>query len=183
RRARPQVEALEDRCVLHSLSLTPLVPVSGTSPFLDCPIVVNDPDFGQSTEVEPHLAVNPANPNHLVGAWIQDFARGIVAAVSFNGGDTWQSVVIPGVTQCAGGIYPHAGDPWVSFAANGDVYVSQIGFDFPPAGNPNALLVSKSTDGGLTWGAPTTIVTGDRDFQEKAAITADPTDPQLAYLA
>jgi hypothetical protein len=165
------------------LGLTPLVEVSGPSPFLDCPIAANDPDFGKSTEVEPYVAVDPTNPDHLVGAWIQDFARGIVAAVSFNGGDTWQSVVIPGVTQCAGGIYPHASDPWVSFAPNGDVYVCLIGFDFPPAGNPNALLVSKSTDGGLTWGAPTTIVTGDKAFQEKAAITADPTNPQFAYLA
>ena len=95
---RPRMEILEDRCVPHGLSLTPLVEVSGPSPFLDCPIAANDPDFGKSTEVEPYVAVDPTNPDHLVGAWIQDFARGIVAAVSFNGGDTWQSVVIPGVT-------------------------------------------------------------------------------------
>ncbi len=183
-RTRLQVEILEDRWVLDSLTLTPLVGVSGPSPFLDCPLVVNDPFFGQSTEVEPYVAVNPTNPNHLVGAWIQDFARGIVAGVSFNGGNTWQSVVIPQTVQCDGGVWPHASDPWISFAPNGDVYLSLIGFSgFPFFGKPNAILVSKSTDGGLTWGAPTTIVAGEKDYHDKESITADPTDAQYVYAA
>ena len=155
--------------------------VSGPSPFAECSIAVNDPF--NDLEVEPYVAVDPLNTRHLVGAWIQDFARGIVAAVSFDSGNTWQSVVIPGVTVCSGGIYPHASDPWVSFAPNGDVYLSLGGHDMPPSGNPNAVLVSKSTDGGLTWGAPTTIVTGTGNFDrhDKYSVTADPTSSQLAY--
>src|SRR5262249_9473433 len=120
-RARPQVEPLESRCVLSDLRLTPLVQVSGPSPFLGNPIEANDPPVTINSEVEPYLPVDPTNAKHLVGAWIQDFARGIVAAVSFDGGNTWQSAVVPGATLASGGTYPHSTDPWVSFAPNGDV--------------------------------------------------------------
>src|SRR5262249_34941133 len=134
-----------------------------------------------NSEVEPYVAVDPTNSKHLVGAWIQDFARGIVSAVSFNGGDTWQSMVIPGVTQCAGGAYPHSSDPWVSFAPHGDGYLSLIGPDFPEDGNPNAILVSKSPNGGLNWGAPTALITDTSFANDKPSITADPTNSLLAY--
>jgi hypothetical protein len=115
-----------------------------------------------------------------VGAWIQDASRGIVAGVSFNGGDTWQSVVIPGISLCSGGIYGAAADPWVSFAPNGDVYISSI--ENPGADKrARAVLVNKSTDGGLTWSGPTSIVVATNDYVDKESITADPTNPQFVY--
>ncbi len=45
-------------------------------------------------EVEPHLAIDPSNPNHLVAAWQQDRlsdggARGLATAVSVDGGSSW----------------------------------------------------------------------------------------------
>jgi hypothetical protein len=178
---RPQVELLESRDVPSTFNLTPLVPVSGPSPFLGNPIEANDPASTINSEVEPYLAVDPENPNHLVGAWIQDFARGIVAGVSFNGGNTWQSVVIPGATAASGGTYPHSSDPWVSFAPNGDVYLSLIGHDFPDDSG-DTIYVSKSSDGGLTWGAPTAIAPVDQKFaHDKESITADPTNSQIVY--
>jgi hypothetical protein len=181
-RTRPQLELLESRDVPSTFQLTPLVQVSSTSPFDGSPIEANDPAFARNSEVEPYVAVDPTNAKHLVGAWIQDFARGIVAAVSFDAGDTWRSVVIPGGgTLAAGGTHPHAADPWVSFAPNGDVYLSFQGFDFP-VGTPADILVSKSTDGGLSWRTPTTIVTGGNDFNDKPTITADPTNAQFAYV-
>jgi hypothetical protein len=181
-RTRPRLELLESRDVPSTFQLTPLVQVSNTSPFDNNPIEANDPAFARNSEVEPYVAVDPTNPKHLVGAWIQDFARGIVSAVSFDAGNTWQSVVFPGGgTDHAGRNYPHVADPWVSFAPNGDVYLSMQGFDFP-VGTPADILVSKSTDGGLHWGAPTAIVTGKNDFNDKPTITADPTNAQFAYV-
>ncbi|HMC67497.1 MAG TPA: sialidase family protein, partial [Gemmataceae bacterium] len=182
-RASLQVELLESRCLLSNLNLTPLVPVSGPSPFLGNPIEANDPAVTINSEVEPYVAVDPTNSKHLVGAWIQDFARGIVAAASFNGGNTWQSVVIPGVTVASGGAYPHSSDPWVSFAPNGDVYLSLLVHDLPEEENPNAILVSKSTDGGLSWGGPTTLIADNSFLNEKPSITADPSDARFAYAA
>src|SRR5262249_54223060 len=159
--------------VPSGFNLTPLVQVSGPSPFLGNPIEANDPALTVNVETEPYVAVDPRNPDHLVGAWIQDFARGIVAAVSFNGGSSWQSVVVPGLSLCSGGQYPHSSDPWVSFVPNGDVYLSSLGNNFDE-GEPNAVLVSKSTDGGLTWGAPTAVNTDSIALNDKDSITADP---------
>src|SRR5262245_32664585 len=137
-----EVEPLESRDVPSTFNLTPLVQVSGTSPFDNNPIEANDPAVTRNSEVEPYVAVDPTNPKHLVGAWIQDFARGIVSAVSFDAGNTWRSVVVPGITQAAGGTSPHSSKPWVSFAPNGTVYLTSMGHDFPLTGD--AILVSKS---------------------------------------
>jgi hypothetical protein len=174
------VELLESRDVPSTFNLTPLVQVSGPSPFLGNPVESNDPPGTTNLEFEPYVAVDTTNSNHLVGAWIQDLNRGIVAGVSFNGGNTWQSVVIPGISLSSGGIYPYSFDPWVSFAPNGDVYVSACGTEVQ-GDFSKAVLVSKSTDGGLTWGTPASFVAGKNDFYDKASITADPTNAQFVY--
>ncbi len=99
---------------------------------------------------EPIVAVNPIHPNNIVTAWIQGPFQDIIAAVSFDGGQTWQSVPIP-LTTCSGGPFGGAGDPWLSFAPNGDLYaVAETGSSFSTLG----IYVSKSDDGGLHWSAP-----------------------------
>ena len=131
--------------------------VSGPDPLIQC----EPPGWPFANgEAEPQLAVDPTNPKHFVGVWNQA-GHGIVAGLSFNGGKSWQEVVIPGLTSCSGGPWPFAADPWVSIAANGDVYVSALGLGADAAGR--AILVNKSTDGGLTWAQaslPTTSVIG-----------------------
>src|SRR5262249_46319364 len=172
-RRRPQLELLESRCVMSNFNLTHVVQVSEPDPLAGCL-----PGYPFSNdEAEPQLAVDPTNPRHFVGVWNQD-ALGVVAGVSFNGGNSWQEVVIPGFTVCSGGTWTYIADPWVSFAPNGDVYVSAEGQD--ANFNQKAILVNRSTDGGLTWGAPTTFLSGN-DSYDKDSITADPTTPQLAY--
>ena len=91
RRPRLELEILESRSLLSTLHLTPLVQASGADPFIDCA----PPGWPINVEVEPQLAVDPTNSNHLVGVWSED-ALGMVAGVSFNGGNSWQSVVVPG---------------------------------------------------------------------------------------
>src|SRR5207245_7692495 len=44
---------------------------------------------------EPTVAVNPVNPKNIVAAWMSGFVQGIIAAVSFDGGQTWQLVPLP----------------------------------------------------------------------------------------
>src|SRR5262249_4125810 len=113
---------------------------------------------------------------------------GIGAAVSFDGGKKWQTASIPGLTLCAGGPRQRAGDSWLSFAPNGDLYHSTVIVDLQGtakgfAFTPNSIVVTKSTDGGLTWGPPTTLIedTDPTFFNDKDAITADPTDARFAY--
>jgi hypothetical protein len=124
---------------------------------------------------EPFVAVNPVEPNNIVAAWIQGPFQDIIAAVSFDGGQTWQPVPIP-LTVCSGGSYLGAGDPWLSFAPNGDLYAIAI------AGNTsNQIFVTKSSDGGLHWSAAT-LVSGNVDLPpDHPSITADPTDARLVY--
>jgi hypothetical protein len=194
-RARLKVELLESRCLLSTFTpggvkLTPLVQVSSTSPFLGNN---NDNIAGQfgtvflNSEVEPSLAVDPTNPKHLVGAWQQDRwsdggARGIVTGVTYDGGTTWSLTPVPGVTQVTGGPLPRGSDPWVSFAPNGDVYVSTLAVVdvFSP---DQTLYVNKSTDGGKSWGAPTAIIsdTDPNIVDDKESVTADPTNSHYAY--
>src|SRR3989442_6605033 len=181
-----------------------LAQVSGTSPFAGCTAddvagqIARDPS-GQrevllNAEVEPWVDVNPTNPNNIVAFWQQDRwsdggSRGLVAGVSMNGGTSWTSVAIPGITLCSGGTFERASDPWLSFAPNGTVHQISLALDIdPPANRPggngrNALLTSPSTNGGLTWSAPITIIQDEnpRFLNDKESITADPTDSNFVY--
>src|SRR5205814_1861908 len=49
---------------------------------------------------------------------------------------------------------------------------------------PSAILVNRSTDGGVTWTAPITInqVNDANLFDDKPTTTADPTNPLIAYV-
>ena len=148
-----------------------------------------------NAEVEPHLAVDPRDANHLVGVWQQDrwsngSSRGLLTGVSFDGGATWITRQVPfsncsGGTAANGGDYLRATDPWVSFGADGAVYQSTIatsGGTFA-AGSSNAVLVSRSADGGRTWSDPVTLIRdGSAFFSDKETITADPTDAHFAYV-
>jgi hypothetical protein len=201
--ARPWVEALERRDLLSTtLGLTPLVQVSDPSP-----LGSYTPPGGQyfpDSEVEPQISVDPTNAAHAVAVWQQDRysgsgARALVVSVSSNagaaGGATWTApAAIPGFDgSVPTSAYQRYSDPWVSFAPNGDLYASALAFSFS-AGFPttSAILASKSTDGGLTWSAPATLVANpvppgsdpEDLLNDKEAITADPTDPsgKTAYV-
>jgi hypothetical protein len=174
--------------------LGPLRRITGASPFAGCTADdaagqpgVNYPD----TEIEPWVDANPRNPRNLIAGWQQDRwsnggARGNAAGVSFDGGATWRTVLVPGTSACAGGSYQRASDPWVSVAPNGTAYFMSLALDpDPPSGafGRNAMLVNRSTDGGRSWGRPTVLradPTGQA-LNDKNAITADPTDARFAY--
>ena len=143
-----------------------------------------------NSEVEPYVAVDPTNPKHIVGAWQQDRwsnggARGIVAGVSTDGGNTWTDMPIPGATVNSGGTDVRASDPWVSIGPDGTVYVAYLSLPDPNIGNPTALRINASTDGGYTWGAPTAAITNSGDtnvFDDKDSLTADPYTAKEAYV-
>ena len=163
------------------------VDVSGLSPFASCTAGGPGTNFVNS-EVEPFVAVNPANPSNIVGVFQQDRwsnggAHGLVASTSHDGGMTWTESwahfsVCSGGTAANAGNYDRASDPWVTFAPNGDVY--QISLSASADLTVSAVLVSKSVDGGDTWSEPTTVARNISAFAEgpgfndKESITADP---------
>jgi hypothetical protein len=187
----------------HKATVGELVQVTGTSILRDFPGCSDVPGgFGTGTnvidsEVEPWFAVNPRNTRNLVAFWQQDRwsnggARSNVAGVSFDGGNTWEQVVVPGITTCNGGVRQRASDPWVSFGPDGVVHQVSLIIDRDPPDpadifgfGPNGLAVSRSNDGGLTWTDPILVVE-DTDspgiLNDKQSLTADPTDARLVYV-
>lgn len=178
--------------VADSFSVAPLVLVSGPSPFT--PGCNGAPQNGTNypnSEVEPWVAVNPANPDNIIGVWQQDRwsdggANGLLTGVSHDGGATWTRTMAH-FSRCSGGNvlnggnYERASDPWVTISPNGTAY--QISLSVNNSDMANAILVSKSTDGGNTWSEPITLI-NDTDptvLNDKESITADPANSDLVY--
>ena len=156
--------------------------VSGVSPFPPgCQGVQVGTDY-LNAAVEPSVAVDPTNPQHLIGVWQQNrwsngAADGILTAVSTDAGVTWTNTSAA-FSKCTGGAFDRASDPWVTISPNGIAY--QIAVVTLTPAVPAGILVSRSGTGGFSWGAPVTI-TQDDNGDDKESITADPTDSNYVY--
>jgi len=149
-----------------------------------------------NAEVEPFVAVNPANAANLIGVWQQDRwsnggAKGLLGSSSFDGGRTWTTSMAAfsrctGGNSANGGDYERVTDPWVAIGPDGIAYQIAASFNGQTfvAGSSNAVLVSRSQDGGRSWSSPITLIRDGADnFNDKESITADPTNAGYAYAA
>jgi hypothetical protein len=100
--------------------------------------------------VEPHLAVHPSDPTHLLAATIvSDAARAwgetqtCSTFLSRDGGRTWRRHDFA-ITEC--------GDPWVAITPGGHAVFLAIGtHKMLPDQARGGLIVFHSGDGGTTW--------------------------------
>lgn len=168
--------------------------VSGLSPFAPSCGGTGGTSF-VNAEVEPYLAVDPRDANHLIAVWQQDrwsngSARGLLSALSLDGGTTWTVSQAPfaecnGGTLANGGGFQRATDPWVTISPDGTAYQMGLvtnGTSFTEDSS-SAMTVSRSTDGGRTWSNPASLIFDDGAsfFNDKNAITADPLDARFVY--
>ena len=113
-----------------------------------------------ATEVEPdtYSFGSTIVSAFQVGRFNNGGASNIGFATSTDGGTTWTSGFLPGTTTFATppGTYDRVSDPTVAYDPKDNVWlISYLGL---VGANPNiaptapAVLVSRSTDGGLTWG-------------------------------
>jgi hypothetical protein len=177
-----------------------LVRVSGTSPFAgsNCGLAGQKGKNFLNSEVEPFVDVSPTNGDNIIGVWQQDrwssgASRGNVVGTSLDGGKTWKVIkrtknsLCTGGTLANGGSYQRASDPWVTISPNGKAYLMSLSVEQDPNAlgdfNPEAMLVSKSADGGLTWSNPSTLIrdANPKRFNDKNSITADPNDSRFVY--
>lgn len=180
--------------------LGPLVQVTGADPFASCTadnVHQQETAFGSvlfpNTAIEPWVAVDPKDSSRfLVGhqqdRWSDGGARGLVGVVSNNGGGTWTDTIPPNVSDCTGGDFPRASDPWTAFANDGTAFFFSLVLNpakpFTPFGaRKGGMLMSKSTDHAATWGAPTALIINNSPhvLNDKNSVTADPTENGLVY--
>jgi hypothetical protein len=154
------------------------------------PVRVNRDLLGMETtqqpgyQAEPYIHADPFDPEHLVAGWQENRfmdggAQALNVAVSFDGGKTWEESILPGLTRVNGGPWEAASDPWVEFGPDNRVYFSSLLFNKTTP--DNAIGVSTSTDGGLSWGDPVEVFRSFFDFNDKEAVTVD-TYPGSPYF-
>jgi hypothetical protein len=139
----------------------------------------------ENARSESDLAVNPLNPSNMVGSSkrftnIAGYAFSLAAYATFDAGQTWTETILP-LTDTNGTTYPSTTDPAVAFDDLGDVYIVALpwrGETGPNAGQTIGMSIYKSSDGGLTWGAPVLIHASRTD--DKQAVWAD-TNPSSPF--
>jgi hypothetical protein len=173
------------------------------NPFPNVDQIKNDPIVSAGTQTgcntaqnETTIAVNPQNPWNLV-AGTNDYRVFNTrenrndgsgwAYTTFDGGWTWKNIQLPHLTFQTGatGILADmdsAGDPAIAFGPHNTVYYANLVFS--RLNSASGVVVSKSIDGGLTWGEPSIVHTDGVDasgnpldtpfFNDKEWITVDP---------
>ena len=113
------------------------------------------------------------------GRFFDGGASNIGWATTTNAGRTWTTGMLPGTTVYEGGPWTRISDPAVAYDPLHDVWmISTLAIDSNVSGA--AILTSRSTDGGLTWGQPVTTSTSSGSFYDKNWITCD-TWPQSPH--
>ncbi len=151
---------------------------------------VSDPDAVGPAEVS--VAINPKNPDNIVGA---SFAYGRPPRArygsynysSMDGGKTWKTIPVAdpkNLTQ---------GDDVVYFGDDGRVYHIHLSFDGIRDARPrraeSGMIVESSIDGGLAWTDPVPAINHENSvtpFEDKPGIVVDNTQSKYkgnVYLA
>lgn len=172
--------------------------VTGTSPFSPgCEGAPQSQPNSPGGEVEPWIAVNPTDSRNAIAVWQQDRffnggSSGLGVAFSNDSGVTWTRPTAPPFSACMGGNSANGGDfqratdPWVTFDRGGNAYFMSLSLNDPDgtvAPDDHAMLVSRSRDGGQTWGPVTTLIRENIPgvLNDKNAMTGDPTRANTVY--
>ena len=150
----------------------------------------------QTPQNETSLAVNPNNPNNLVGG-VNDYRLYVPRENRYDGGGgffrstdggkSWTVGNLPGLVTAdpdAPGIYETAGDPAVAAGPDNVFWYANLASN--RTDDASAIAVSRSTDGGATWKTTFVIQTSAEEgktlFNDKEWIAADPKDSKRAYV-
>jgi hypothetical protein len=130
---------------------------------------------------EPHIAADPEHPERVV---VSAMYRGTIGAGekargdcllavwrSADAGRTWSAPATPFVTdgRPAGRL---GADPVLVFGPGGTCWFTGCDYDWKVPGTPNysSVKVTRSDDGGKTWGKPLTVAELDNDRSGKGIV-------------
>src|SRR5437660_1383834 len=117
-----------------------------------------------ATQVEPDTFAFGSTVVAAVqtGRFFDGGASNICWSTSTNNGSSWTNGCLPGITKFeGGGPYDRVSDPAVAYDAAHNVWmISSLAILEAGGVHGAAVLTSRSTDGGLTWGNPVTVKTG-----------------------
>jgi hypothetical protein len=188
-----------------SAQAAPATKVHGLSPYPNpggCHGAVQSGTLFVNSEVEPWVGDNDnpiadADPDSLIGTWQQDRfssggSSGLLVGYTHDGGVSWIVPPLsaqPAITNCqdpdnsgTNSDWERATDPWSDISPNGDMWFMSLSFN-DTRNLRNAMLVSKSENGGASWTEPVTLIddANPHVFNDKNSLTADPNDSDLVY--
>jgi hypothetical protein len=130
---------------------------------------------------ESNIVVNPTDSDNLVTSANEYRIDGHAVYYSFDGGQTWDNVALPGWTAATGGkgLFSRqsaCGDPALAFAPDGTLYYSGIVCSDSPITLISGIAVAKSLDGGVHWSAPVMVSYNNAwaIFNDKSFMTVGP---------
>ena len=148
-----------DSPVLQSVGPGVLVPFRDPAPAFSRDMLVTRDFSNTPLQTEPHIAVNPRDPDHLLLGVIDYNFPNNSAYVSIDGGVTWDG---PMQIKYLREDRISGGDPVVAFDHKGKAYFASISigvqeYSFGPivdSAQVSAIQITTSDDGGFTWNEP-----------------------------
>lgn len=135
-----------------------------------------------ATEVEPDTYAwgSTIVSAFQVGRFTDGGSSNIGWATSTDSGTTWQHGFLPGTTTFAGGSFARISDPTVAYDARHNTWlIASLAINSSVSGL--GAVVSRSTDGGLTWTSPVFALGNNGHFWDKDWITCDNTSTSAFY--
>jgi len=134
-----------------------LVPFRDPAPSFSRDILVTRDFSNTPMQTEPHLAINPRDPEHLLLGTIDYNFPNVSTYVSIDGGVTWEGPHQPQFLREDDGV---GGDPVIAFDRQGNAFVAfiSIGVEEYTVGPAvdfaavSSIAVARSDDGGYSWG-------------------------------
>jgi hypothetical protein len=133
-----------------------LVPFRSPAPAFSRNLLISRDFSSAPLQTEPHIAVNPNDPEHAIVGMIDYNFPSNSSYVTYDGGQTWEG---PFQTGYLPNDRISGGDPVVAFDRDGNAYMTSISigieeFTIGPvytATTVSSIAIAKSTDGGYSW--------------------------------
>ena len=133
-----------------------LVPYRSPGPAFSRDVLISRDYSGIPLQTEPHLTIDPEDPDHIIVGMIDYSFPAPTTYVTFDGGASWEG---PNQSGYLPDDLGSGGDPVLDFDRKGNLYMASISigieeFSVGPmytSSLVSSIAVARSTDGGFDW--------------------------------